>query len=193
KKNNIYLLKGISGSGKTTLLNIISNFIDTYTGEVLINEIPIINIDKKFLRNRVNYITQDNFLFSLSIKENISLYRDIPISKIINVCKQLNIHDTIMSLPNQYETIINKNGTDLSGGEKQRLCIARAMVTNPDVYLFDEVTSSIDSNNTNEILKIIEDISRNSIIVLTSHENLKFSIPIIEYHLLDQNLKIKEN
>lgn len=191
KKNNIYILKGRSGSGKTTLLNIVSDFIETYTGEILIDDVSIMNIDKKFLRNKINYITQDNFIFSLSIKENITLYRDIPISKIIDVCKQLNIHDTIMSLPNQYETIINKEGTDLSGGERQRLCIARSMVTNPDVYLFDEITSSIDKNNTNEILKIIENISRNSIVILTSHEDLKFSIPIVEYHLLDKNLKMK--
>lgn len=192
RKNNIYLLRGSSGSGKTTILNIISNFIDTYTGEVLINDVPISDIDKKLFRTRVSYITQDNFLFSLSILENISLYRNIPITKIIEVCKNLNIHDTIMSLPNQYETIINKNGTDLSGGEKQRLCIARAMVDNPDIYLFDEITSSVDQNNTNEILRIIEKIASNSIVILTSHEELKFKIPIIEYSLIEKKLEIKE-
>ncbi|MDK2587349.1 ABC transporter ATP-binding protein [Romboutsia sedimentorum] len=187
KKSNIYIIKGESGSGKTTLLNILGKFLDIYTGDILINDFYLRNIDRKSLRNRVNYITQDNFLFSLSIKENITLYRDIPFESIENICKRLNIHDTIMSLPNEYETIINKNGNDLSGGEKQRLCIARSIVSKPDVYLFDEITSAIDKNNIEEILKIIEEISKDSIVLLTSHEDLKFSIPVIEYHLRDKD------
>lgn len=189
KTNNIYILKGKSGSGKTTLLNIICNFIDTYTGDVLINGENIRFIETEVFRNKLSYITQDNFLFSLSIKENIALYRDIPFSKIVNICKKLNIHNTIMSLPNKYETVINENGTDLSGGEKQRLCIARAIVGNPDIYLFDEITSAIDNSNKYEILKIIEEISKNSIVILTSHEDLKFSVPVIEYNLIDKKLK----
>lgn len=191
KKNNIYIIKGESGSGKTTLLNILCKFIDTYSGEILIDDIPLEKIDTQFLRNKVSYITQDNFLYSLSIYENVSLYRDIHHEKIIDICKKLNIHKTIMSLPNQYDTIINENGTDLSGGEKQRLCIARAIIGNPDVYLFDEITSAIDKKNIIEVLSIIEDISKNAIVILTSHENLDFSIPIIEYYLENKKFSYK--
>lgn len=94
-----------------------------------------------------------------------------------------------MSLPNQYDTIIHKDGSDLSGGEKQRLCIARAIVNNPDVYLFDEITSAIDKKNVNNILRHIEFLSKDSIVILTSHEDLKFSVPIIEYHLLNKKFE----
>lgn len=189
-KNNIYVIKGESGSGKTTLLNILSRFIDDYSGEILINNIELKNIDKEYFRNKISYITQENYLFSMSIKENISLYREVSLDDIKNVCRKLNIHDTIMALSNQYDTIINKNGADLSGGERQRLCIARAIVSNPDVYLFDEITSAIDKKNTNEIVKIIEEISKNAIVILTSHDDLEFSIPTIEYHLTDKNFEL---
>ncbi|MEG1311979.1 MAG: ABC transporter ATP-binding protein [Peptostreptococcaceae bacterium] len=190
-QNNIYIIKGESGSGKTTLLNILSNFIDNYSGEILLNNIDLKDADKVYLRNKISYITQDNYLFSMSIKENISLYREIHLDYIKDICKQLNIHDTIMALPSQYDTVINKNGTDLSGGQRQRICIARAIVSNPDVYLFDEITSAIDKKNTDEIVKMIEEISKNSIVILTSHDDLKFSIPTIEYHLTDKNFELK--
>ncbi|GAA0703158.1 ABC transporter ATP-binding protein [Paraclostridium ghonii] len=190
-KNNIYVIKGESGSGKTTLLNILSNFLENYTGEILLNNTELKHIDTKFIRNKISYITQENYLFSMSIKENIALYRDIDLDDIENVCKKLNIHETIMALPEKYDTIINKNGTNLSGGQIQRLCIARAIVTDPDVYLFDEITSSIDKKNTDEIVNIIEEISKNSIVILTSHEDLKFSIPTIEYHLENKNFEIR--
>ncbi|WP_250675059.1 ABC transporter ATP-binding protein (plasmid) [Paraclostridium ghonii] len=189
-KNNIYIIKGESGSGKTTLLNILSSFLENYTGEILLNNTELKHIDTKFIRNKISYITQENYLFSMSIKENIALYRDIDLDDIENVCKKLNIHETIISLPEKYDTIINKNGTNLSGGQIQRLCIARAIVTDPDVYLFDEITSSIDKKNTDEIVNIIEEISKNSIVILTSHEDLKFSIPTIEYHLENKNFEI---
>ncbi|MGL5714073.1 MAG: ABC transporter transmembrane domain-containing protein [Paraclostridium sp.] len=183
EKNNIYVIKGESGSGKTTLFNIISKFINTYTGKILLNEVSLSNISTKDIRSKISYVTQDNFLYSESIYDNVALYRNIPICDVMRVCKSLNIHDTIMSLPNQYDTIIHENGTDLSGGERQRICIARSIVDNPDVYLFDEITSAIDEKNTSELLNIIEDISMDSIVILTSHENLKFSVPIVEYHL----------
>lgn len=188
QRNNIYVIKGESGSGKTTLLNMLNKFIESYDGQIIFDNINLKNIDEKSLRNRVNYITQDNYLFSLSIKENITLHRDIPFKKIEEVCKKLKIHNSINSLPNQYDTIINKNGINLSGGEKQRLCIARSIINNPDVYLFDEITSAIDKKNINGILKIIEEISKDSIVILTTHEDFKFSIPVIEYCLKNKKL-----
>ncbi|GAA0106757.1 hypothetical protein UT300013_33820 [Paraclostridium sordellii] len=189
-KGNIYVIKGESGSGKTTLLNILSKFIDDYKGDVLLNKLELRGLDEESLRSRISYITQDNYLFSMSIKENISLYRNINFNNIVDICKRLNIHEAIMALPNQYDTVINKNGTDLSGGQRQRLCIARSIVSNSDVYLFDEITSAIDQKNITEVINIIESISKNSIVLLTTHEDLKFTIPIIEYHLIDKKFKL---
>lgn len=191
KKNNIYIIKGASGSGKTTLFNILGKFIDEYLGEVFINDINLRDINEHSLRNKLNYIMQDNFLFSLSIKDNISLYREIEFNDIVNACKKLKIHDIIMTLPNKYDTILNKNGTDLSGGQKQRICIARSIVSKPDIYLFDEITSAVDKNNVEEILKIIEDLAQNAIVILTSHDDLNFSIPVVEYYLSNKKFKSK--
>ncbi|WGX77868.1 ABC transporter ATP-binding protein (plasmid) [Paraclostridium bifermentans] len=191
EKSNIYVLKGESGSGKTTLLNILCKFIENYKGNIFINNKNLKDINYKSLRSNLSYITQDNYLFSLSIKDNISLYRNVDFEVIKNVCKTLNIHDTIMSLPNNYDTIINKDGVDLSGGERQRLCIARAIISNPSMYLFDEITSAVDKKNCLEVIDIIEKISQNSIVILVSHDNLNFSVPIIEYSLENKTINKK--
>lgn len=191
EKNNIYLIKGESGSGKTTLLNILCKFIENYEGNIFINNKNLKDISYKSLRSSLSYITQENYLFSLSIKDNISLYRNVDFEIIKNVCKTLNIHDTIMALPNNYDTVINKNGVDLSGGERQRLCIARAIISNPSVYLFDEITASIDKKICLEIIDIIEKISQNAIVILVSHDDLNFSVPIIEYHLNNKTINQK--
>lgn len=190
-ESNIYIIKGESGSGKTTLLNILINFLDDYTGKILLNNKELRSVNKESLRNSISYITQDIYLFSMSIKENIILYRNIPFNEVKRVCKQLNIHKVIMKLPNKYNTIINKDGSDLSGGERQRICIARAMVSNPDVYLFDEITSAIDQKNIKEIVKIIEEVSENAIVIISTHENLEFSIPTVKYYLENKKLICK--
>lgn len=174
KKNNIYILKGESGSGKTTLLNILCKDINSYSGEVLINNIPIEQINTELLRSKICYITQDSFLYSLSIYENIALYRESSIEQIVEICKRLNIHNSIMALPNQYNSVIGKDGLNLSGGERQRICLARALVQDYGIYLFDEITSAVDSDNVKNIIKIVEDISKDAIVVLATHQELDF-------------------
>lgn len=191
KSNNLYLIKGKSGSGKTTLFNILSGLIEDYNGDIFINDTNIKSIEKKFLREKIAYISQSNYIFTSSIKENIDLYSDISLNRVQYICKKLNIHDTIMSLPYQYDTVINKNGNDLSGGERQRICIARALVREPDIYLLDEITSSVDDKNSIEIVKAIEELSKTSIVIMTSHHELEFSVPIKEIRLENKKLTIK--
>lgn len=191
-KNSIYLIKGESGSGKTSLLNIISKLIDDYTGEILINDTELRYYSEEKLRNKVSYVTQDHYIFSISIQENISLYRDVPLEEIESVCKRLNLHELIISLPNQYNTVFNDEGLNFSGGQIQRICFARAIVTNPDVYLFDEITSAIDQNNIKDVLNIIEEISAGAIILLATHENFQFSIPVIECSVVNKTIQTKE-
>lgn len=191
-KNNIYLIKGSSGSGKTSLLNILSNLVDDYSGEILINGIELKCYSEENLRNKVSYVTQDHYVFSISIKENISLYRDVPLETIENVCKRLNLHELIISLPNQYDTVINEEGLNFSGGQIQRICFARAIVSNPDVYLFDEITSAIDQKNIEEVLRVIEEISENTIVLLATHENLKFNVPVIECCVMNKRIEANE-
>ncbi|WP_435924855.1 ABC transporter transmembrane domain-containing protein [Paenibacillus sp. DYY-L-2] len=188
-KNNIYLIKGASGSGKTSLLNILSKLIDDYTGEILINGMELKCYSEENLRNKVSYVTQDHYIFSISIRENISLYRDVPLEDIENICKRLNLHELIISLPNQYETVFNDEGLNFSGGQIQRVCFARAIVSNPDVYLFDEITSAIDQKNIEDVLRIIEEISANAIVLLATHENFKFNVPIIECSVVNKRIE----
>ncbi|MNW53292.1 Toxin RTX-I translocation ATP-binding protein [compost metagenome] len=191
-KNNIYLIKGASGSGKTSLLNILSKLIDDYTGEILINGIELKCYSEENLRNKVSYVTQDHYMFSISIRENISLYRDVPLEDIENICKRLNLHELIINLPNQYDTVINDEGLNFSGGQIQRVCFARAIVSDPDVYLFDEITSAIDQKNIEDVLRIIEEISANAIVLLATHENFKFNVPIIECSVMNKRIEANE-
>ncbi|WP_334076744.1 ABC transporter ATP-binding protein [Paenibacillus sanfengchensis] len=191
-KNNIYLIKGASGSGKTSLLNILSKLIDDYAGEIIINGIDFKNYSEENLRDKVSYVTQEHYMFSISIRENISLYRDVPFEDIENICKRLNLHELIISLPNQYDTVINDEGLNFSGGQIQRVCFARAIVSNPDVYLFDEITSAIDPKNIEDVLRIIEEISANAIVLLATHDNFKFNVPIIECSVVNKGLVTSE-
>lgn len=191
-ENNIYLIKGASGSGKTSLLNLLSKLFDDYSGEILINGIDLKGYSEENLRNKVSYVTQENYMFSISIRENISLYRDVPLEDIENICKRLNLHELIISLPNQYDTVINNEGLNFSGGQIQRVCFARAIVSNPDVYLFDEITSAIDQKNIEDVLQIIEEISANAIVLLATHENFKFNIPIIECSVTNKRIETNE-
>ncbi|MEK4349216.1 ABC transporter ATP-binding protein [Paenibacillus sp. FSL R5-0475] len=191
-KNNIYLIKGASGSGKTSLLNILSKLIDDYTGEILINGIELKCYGEENLRNKVSYVTQDHYIFSISIRENISLYREVPLEDIVSICKRLNLHELIISLPNQYDTVFNNEGLNFSGGQIQRVCLARAIVSNPDVYLFDEVTSAIDQKNIEDVLRIIEEISANAIVLLATHESFKFNVPINECSVMNKRIETNE-
>jgi ABC-type bacteriocin/lantibiotic exporter with double-glycine peptidase domain len=191
-KNNIYLIKGASGSGKTSLLNILSKLIDDYTGEILINGIELKCYGEENLRNKVSYVTQDHYIFSISIRENISLYRDVPLEDIVSICKRLNLHELIISLPNQYDTVFNNEGLNFSGGQIQRVCLARAIVSNPDVYLFDEITSAIDQKNIEDVLRIIEEISANAIVLLATHESFKFNVPINECSVMNKRIETNE-
>ncbi len=190
-KGNIYLLDGPSGSGKSTLLNILSGFIKYYKGEIFINEYNLKNIDTTSLRNSIVYITQDDFLFAKSIKENITLNLDISDDQIYDICKKLNLHHTIMQLKNGYETVIYEDGNDLSGGEKQRICIARGLIRNASIYLFDEVTSALDNKNTIQVLKLLETLSINSIVIIISHQNLIFNKKPKKYILKNNNFVLK--
>lgn len=183
EKNNIYIIRGESGSGKTTLLNMLCKFVETYDGDIIVDDKNLKDINHDSLRLNLSYITQENYIFSMSIKDNIDLYRNTDINIIKDICKSLNIHDTIMSLSNDYNTIINVDGIDLSGGERQRICIARAIISKPSMYVFDEITSAIDKKNCLEIVDIIQKISQNAIVVLVSHDKLNFSIPVVEYTL----------
>jgi len=129
-------LVGESGSGKTTLAKLLMNFYQCEKGEILINTYNMKDINIETLRDKIAYISQETFLFNGTIKENLSLGNPyITYEEIIEACKRAQIHDFINSLPLRYNTLVEENGSNFSGGQKQRLSIARAILKKPEILI----------------------------------------------------------
>lgn len=163
-------LVGKSGSGKSTIFNLLTNSYDNYTGTIKIDDIDIKELNQKTLLNSISIISQNSYVFNLSIRDNLKLIdRSITNDDIVNACKTAKIHDYIESLPDGYNTIIGEGGVNLSGGQKQRLAIARALLKGSKILLFDEATSALDNVTQDEIQKAIKDISNDFTIITIAH------------------------
>ena len=144
-------LVGPSGGGKTTLCHLLPRFYNIQEGSILLDGIDIKELTLDSLRKKIGIVQQDVFLFNGSIKENILYGKlDATFDEVIDAAKKANIHEYIMTLPDQYDTQIGERGVKLSGGQKQRLSIARVFLKNPEIVILDEATSALD--NTTEIL-----------------------------------------
>ena len=151
KKGETLALVGPSGGGKTTICHLIPAFYKATGGRILIDGADINDVTFKSLRRSIGIVQQDVFLFNGSIKENILYGRlDATDDEVIEAAKRANIHDSVMTLPDGYDTQIGERGVKLSGGQKQRLSIARVFLKNPAILILDEATSALD--NTTEIL-----------------------------------------
>lgn len=169
-KNSFYVVVGSNGSGKTTLLNIISRLYKQTKGTILIDQNPIDDLNLKYLRENIAYIQQNSYVFNTTIKENLSIFNEnIPMTKIIEACKMVGIHSYIESLPNQYNSIIGKEGINLSGGQKSKLVIARSILKNPKIMLLDEITSDLDPQSELEIMEVLDKLSSNHTILMVAH------------------------
>ncbi len=162
-------LVGETGCGKSTILSLISRFYDPDEGEILIDGINIKDIRLNNLRGQVSMMLQDNFLFARSVYDNLVLNKRIKKEEVIKVCKMLDIHDMIMNLEKGYETILLNNGSNLSNGEKQLLCIARIMLQDPKILILDEATSNIDLMTEKKITKAIEMVTKNRTTIMVAH------------------------
>lgn len=146
KANQKIALVGESGSGKTTLSKLLMNFYEIEKGEILINGFNIKDINLNVLRDKIAYISQETFLFNKTILENLTFGNDnASYENVIEACKKAQIHNYINTLPLRYGTLVEENGANFSGGQKQRLSIARAILKNPDILVMDEATSNLDS------------------------------------------------
>jgi len=173
KKNQILCIFGKSGSGKTTIINLILGLIDAQKGQILIDDINIKNIKQKF-RNNIGYVPQETFLMDQSLKENIAFGENKSEINNINLERSLlnaEIFDIIKRLPKNLNTIAGENGIKISGGEKQRVGIARALYKSPQILIFDEPTSSLDINTEEKILKTIKKLKKTKTIIIVSHSN----------------------
>ncbi len=161
---------GKSGSGKTTIINLLNRTYEVSKGKILIDGYNINDLDKYSLRNNIAVITQDPYLFNVTIKENLKMVNTESNQKQIeNICKICEIHDYIMTLPKKYNTLIGEGGVNLSGGEKQRLAIARALLMKTNIILFDEATSALDNETQANIQKAINNISSEYTMLIIAH------------------------
>jgi len=163
-------LVGLSGAGKTTILNLIPRFYDCDTGDILIDGQSIYKKNLESLRKNISVVSQETTLFDDTIKNNI-LYAKLDSSdeEILAAAKNSFAHEFIQGLPSKYETLIGENGVRLSGGEKQRLSIARAMLKKSSIILLDEATSSLDSDTENKIQNAINLLTKNKTTVVIAH------------------------
>lgn len=162
-------LVGETGCGKSTILSLISRFYDVDDGEVLIDNLNIKDFKLNSLRGGVSMMLQDNFLFARSVYDNLVLDKKVKKEEVIKICQMLDIHDTIMSLEKGYDTILLNNGSNLSNGERQLLCIARIMIQNPQILILDEATSNIDLVTEKKITKALEIVSKNRTTIMVAH------------------------
>lgn len=177
KENSVVGIIGKSGSGKSTLLKLLMRFWQIQKGDIKISDTSIEDINTSNLRDIESYVTQDTHLFHDSIKNNLKIAKlDATDDEIISACKKASVHDFIMSLPNGYDTMVGELGDTLSGGEKQRLGLARAFLHNAPLMLLDEPTSNLDSLNEAVILKSLNEERDNKTVVLVSHRESTMKI-----------------
>ena len=163
-------LVGHSGAGKSTIMNLIPRFYDSNSGNILIDEKSIYKTKISSLRKNISLVSQDTTLFDDSIKNNIAYAnRNANEEEIINAAKLSFADEFIDKLPNKYDTIIGENGIRLSGGEKQRLSIARAMLKDSKIILLDEATSSLDSETESKIQKAINFLIKGKTTLVIAH------------------------
>lgn len=161
---------GPSGSGKSTMINLIPRLYDVVAGQVSLDGIDVRKIDLHTLRQSVGMVSQDTYLFNSSVRENLLYARPEATQKDLeDACKKANIHDFIAAQPLGYDTLVGNRGLKLSGGEKQRLSIARVILKDPAVLIFDEATSSLDSISEDLIQKAIAPLIKSRTSILIAH------------------------
>ena len=177
-------IHGASGSGKSTLLKLLMRFWDVQEGSVSVDGADVREIPTKHLRDMESYVTQETHLFHDSIANNIAIAKPgATREEIMEAAKKASIHDFIMTLPKGYDTEVGELGDTLSGGEKQRIGIARAFLHDAPMILMDEPTSNLDSLNEGIILKSLKESARKKTVVLVSHRVSTMNVADVVYEM----------
>lgn len=170
KANETVAFVGKTGVGKTTIFNLLCKMYDIEKGEITIDGVNIKELDKESIRGNITIISQNPYIFNLSIRDNLRLVKEnLTEEEMIEACKMACLHDFIEVLPDKYDTIVGEGGISLSGGQRQRLAIARAFVQKTEIILFDEATSALDNKTQAEIQKAIENLQKEYTILIIAH------------------------
>ncbi|NTW72815.1 MAG: ABC transporter ATP-binding protein [Eubacteriaceae bacterium] len=167
---SLYAIVGPSGSGKSSIVGLIPRLYDVDSGQVAISGVDVRDFDLTYLRECIGVVTQDTYLFNGTIKENLLYAKDDASDKEIETaCRIANLHEFIMNQPSQYGTIVGNRGLKLSGGEKQRLSIARVILKNPKILVLDEATSSLDSVSESLIQTALDVLMKGRTSIVIAH------------------------
>ena len=170
KENTMTAIVGPSGSGKTTFCNLIARFWDVNSGEILIGGKNIKDYKIENLMNSISMVFQDVYLFEDTIENNIKFGKqNASHEEVVQAAKKARCHEFIEALPEGYNTLIREGGASLSGGEKQRISIARAMLKDADIIIFDEATANIDPENEDKLKEAIESLTKNKTVIMIAH------------------------
>lgn len=165
-----FAIVGESGAGKSTLARLLLKFIEPTRGNIQFGEYSLSNVNQNYIRNKIAYIPQNIELFSGTILDNLKIGNPTAkLEDVIRVCKLVGIHDLIQGLQNKYGSFVEEGGQNFSGGEKQRLAIVRALLSNADLYIFDEATSHLDSFSEQIIQSLIFDKIIDKTVIIIAH------------------------
>jgi len=167
----VIALLGSTGSGKTTLVNLLPRFYDYTTGSVLLDGIELNRYPRRYLRQHIGIVEQEPFLFSRSIRENITygVGRDVPQEEIEAAARAAAVHDVILTFEKGYGTLVGERGVTLSGGQKQRVAIARTLLKNPRILILDDSTSSVDTETEAEIRDALQNLMKDRTTFVIAH------------------------
>ncbi|MCL4132620.1 UNVERIFIED_CONTAM: hypothetical protein GTU68_005277 [Idotea baltica] len=170
KSGETLAILGKTGSGKSTILDLIGRLYDIDNGSITVDNSVISNLNLFSLRESIGYVPQDAFLFSDTIKNNIKFGKeDATDDEVYEAAKNARVHKNIIDFKNGYDTVLGERGITLSGGQKQRVSIARAIIKRPDILLFDDCLSAVDTETEEKILKNLVKLTKDKTTIIVSH------------------------
>ncbi len=171
KPGEVIALLGSTGSGKTSLVNLLPRFYDYTSGKLLLDGVELREYPRRYLRSQIGIVEQEPFLFSRSIRENITygVGKKVDQHEIENAAKNAAVHDVITSFPEGYATLVGEKGVTLSGGQKQRVAIARTLLKNPRILILDDSTSSVDTETEAEIRNALKNLMADRTTFIIAH------------------------
>ncbi len=170
KQGETVAFVGESGCGKSTLAKLLMGFVHAQSGDIIFGSHKIEDYDFKALRERITYIAQTSFLFTGTIFENLTNYdSSLTMEDVVEACKRVKLDEFINHLPLRYNTVVEENGSNFSGGQRQRLALARGLLKKGDIYIFDEVTNQLDPLTEQSVQSVIDEIAKDKTSIIITH------------------------